>query len=512
MNLEKTVCDFFMRKITRCQYIAMISTVLCGLIAHGYMLNNKISYHDDVYYYFQVGETFRSGRWALGVIRECFLKLGIKNYSTPFWNGLLFILFLAIVSALLISILDIKQPLVAGFIGGILIVFPTSTSIFAYMFTTPYYGFSILLETLAVYLVVKNKKGGGIWGVLLIAFGNGIYQAYFGVATTLFVLVLLLSEDSFFSKWKKAWKYLLVLSAGLGFYFIGNKICTQITRTTLVDYQGIDEMTSVSAIGIVQAIIRAYKDFVLPLHGDFYGISAVLWIRLLYAFLFVILLISLIVDWCRQKSVIEKLFQLALYLLIPLSVNIVYVMTSSDASVVHTLMVVPYVFVLIYPIAFLLKNDSWEWLTGMYYIVIALMIVFYAKLDNTAYLKMTHQQETAISYYNTIISQIKGLDNYNPYMPVLFYGQRNITDKSIVYFPEYDTITLKGYSTNEYEFMSYWVDENFLKIHCGYQYQIPSNREEIIETEQFAEMPCYPAAGSVGIINETVVVKFAESE
>lgn len=512
MGFEQKVCDFFRNKVSKCQYMAMISTIVFGFIAHGYMLCNKLCYHDDSYAYFHVGSSFHSGRWFLGVIRECFLKVGIQNYSTPFWNGIIYIFFLAIVSGLLVALLDIKQPISAILVGAVLIVFPTTTSVFAYMFTAPYYGLAIFLVTFAVYVVAKNKKYGVFWGIVFLVLGMGIYQAYFGIATTLFILILLLSREEIAEKWKSAWKYLGVLCAGMIGYFICNKICLFLTKINLVDYQGVNEITSISVNGILHAIWHAYRDFLLPLHGDFYGISAILWVRILYFAIFTIFLIVLLVDFGEKKSILEKLFQLGLYFLIPLSINIVYVMTSSDASVIHTLMVFPYVFAIIYPIPFILKTNKLKWMKNVYYLVTVLLIIFYGKLDNTAYLKMTHQQEVAISYYNTVISEIKGLDGYEPNMPVLFYGQRNITDRTISYFPEYDAITLKGYSTNEYEFMSYYVDDNFLKIHCGYQYQNAPNRAQIVESEEFVSMPCYPCAGAVGIIDDTIVVKFSESE
>ena len=52
---------------------SLLKTVLCsatfwGLLAHGMVLFNKYSFHDDVRYFNEVGATYESGRWMLGIL------------------------------------------------------------------------------------------------------------------------------------------------------------------------------------------------------------------------------------------------------------------------------------------------------------------------------------------------------------------------------------------------------------------------------------------------------------
>lgn len=90
---------------------------------------NKISYHDDSCYYFGVGMTFGSGRWALGLIQKVMNKVGFLNYSSSWWNGGLCILLTAVCAVLLVELLQIRQKSYAVLLGALLIAFPAMASL-----------------------------------------------------------------------------------------------------------------------------------------------------------------------------------------------------------------------------------------------------------------------------------------------------------------------------------------------------------------------------------------------
>ena len=178
----------------------------------------------------------------------------------------------------------------------------------------------------------------------------GIYQAYFGIATALFILRLILCQEDIKKKWNSAWRDLGILVGGLLGYFIGNKICLHQKSLGMSDYQGLNQMGEMSIQNIIESVKLAYEQFFVPLNGDYYGITNVLWIQILFKILIGATFILLIISVCKKQGVLERVFQVILIILIPLSVNIVFVMTGSEGTLVHTLMVVPYVFVLLYPL------------------------------------------------------------------------------------------------------------------------------------------------------------------
>ena len=47
---------------------AFFSAAVFGLLAHGIMLFNKLSAHDDLHYLFELGTTVTTGRWTLHIL------------------------------------------------------------------------------------------------------------------------------------------------------------------------------------------------------------------------------------------------------------------------------------------------------------------------------------------------------------------------------------------------------------------------------------------------------------
>ena len=104
---------------------SLLKTVLCsatfwGLLAHGMVLFNKYSFHDDVRYFNEVGATYESGRWMLGILGSLSANLlGSKNYSLPVVNGTITILCIAAIVYLLADSLRIQsKPLVILLCGS----------------------------------------------------------------------------------------------------------------------------------------------------------------------------------------------------------------------------------------------------------------------------------------------------------------------------------------------------------------------------------------------------------
>ena len=106
---------------SREKWLAGAAVLICGLVTHGYILTNKISYHDDSVNYFGVGTTFGSGRWALGLIQKFLTKIDFFNYSSSWWNGLLSILLVAVCAMILSELFQIKHTGYAVLVGVLLI-------------------------------------------------------------------------------------------------------------------------------------------------------------------------------------------------------------------------------------------------------------------------------------------------------------------------------------------------------------------------------------------------------
>ena len=113
---------------------SLLKTVLCsatfwGLLAHGMVLFNKYSFHDDARYFNDVGATYESGRWMLGILGSLSANLlGSKNYSLPVVNGTITILCIAAIVYLLADSLRIQSKPLVILLCGSMVTFPSAVS------------------------------------------------------------------------------------------------------------------------------------------------------------------------------------------------------------------------------------------------------------------------------------------------------------------------------------------------------------------------------------------------
>lgn len=171
----------------------ILSTFFVGIFAHGYMLMNKISFHDDVYCLFELRGTYSLGRWGLGVIQYV-LSHTVGKYSMPLWAGVISLFFIAMSACMIIDLLEIEGRLQGALVGAIMVVSPAVTIVFCYMFTAGSYFFALFLSVLAVWLMERHYNFWGVTSaVICISFSLGIYQAYYCVGISI-VLLLFLRE------------------------------------------------------------------------------------------------------------------------------------------------------------------------------------------------------------------------------------------------------------------------------------------------------------------------------
>ncbi len=138
--------------------VPVFSTLLIGTLAHGYAFFNYLPTWDSISNLRGVGATVSSGRWLLDFVGKLF-----SEYSLPFVNGIISLIFITISVILILKIYDIRNNLFAILISGIVVSFPSVTSTFAFMFTADCYMISFTLSLLAVYLCKKYPRFGFIY-------------------------------------------------------------------------------------------------------------------------------------------------------------------------------------------------------------------------------------------------------------------------------------------------------------------------------------------------------------
>lgn len=493
--------------------IAFISAIIIGLIAHMYMFTNKLPNMDDLVGVDNFGVTFKNGRWFLWIVGAAAYHLNLV-FSMPWLNGLITLILLACSAGVISVLLDLKSNIASAIVGAALVVFPSWTATFFYMFTAPYYALAVFMSVWAIYFTVKVKKGCLV-AIPLIACAMGIYQAYLPFIATLFVVLLFLQlfeeNKTYLDVLKASFFYLLNLFAGVVVYFIAMKLSLLVTHQSLNTYKGLDSMGKFSLSRIPDIFRTILVNFFGVFLNNNLEISYNLITKIMYLILFVVVLllvVQFIYGFIQKSDYMKAIETVILLLVYILAINSIYIMCAEG---IYSLMYYSYVFLMIFPLALLdrsfgkienyKKNSMLEWIVTL---VLICGIGSYCQYANAEYLSMKLSFEQAKSYFTTIITQIKSVDGYTDNCKVALVGN-DIQDETLYRNDVMDRLMMTGRDATIAEAYS---REYFIKYYCGFDAQyvsIDDLSEDIIK-----EMPVYPSDGSIQMVGNVVVVKLSE--
>ena len=515
------------RKHSKRTFIEVICcTLIMGLLAHGIMLFNKLSWHDDIQHGYRkiaIEKPIGMGRWLRALLSSLVAKFfGGYNLSLPLFHGIVSILFIALSAYLVVIIFDIQEKLPRFVICGIMVCFPVVTSIFAYMFTAPYYFFSLFLSVAAVFMVSEAITWPrALASSILMCLSLGIYQAFFPVSVSLLVMLVfyqILSGkfQNNASLIKQCVCFIGICLASAIEYVIVSKAVMAIMHLPAVDYMGFSTIGQSGIEAYLHAFIRCYKSFFMHFETDFENLFPA-GIGLIQKAVIVIYLVSSLILVIRRfkenkfQGVILALIALAL----PVCINLMYLMsaTSPDSSI-HTLMfyaqatLYVYIICAVRYISIDKKKVTAILYRGTVFLFLALSIT-HAYFDNACYLKAQIIEQRTISYSDVLTARIKGTEGYSDNMPVCFVTTGK-TDKTITSMKAFSLVKIKPYDDEYLRIPHHFFFTNLLacmKQWCGFDPKYV-DQKAFRTLEEVEEMPSYPDDGSIRIIDDTVVIKW----
>ena len=500
------------RRIPRQYLLCFFSTLIWGLLAHGMTLFNKYSLYEDVSQLFGVGATYQSGRWMLDILHRLEVFLLGGSYSLPLLNGLVTILYIGLTGCLICKLLSIEKTGSCIALGGILVTTPVLTGTFGYMFTAPHYALGLLMGVAGV--VVVCKKSGWVHllcGTFLISCAMGVYQAVLPVVLGLllirFIHITFAQKDwSVRVYCQKAGYMLLACALFMGLYFLINKLYLHYKSATLLSYQGIDTAGKLPVSTYLKRALYAYKEFLLPSKDSsaYMYPNGMIWLYRLAQLAAGLLTIRMLV--CYGKRFMALLLPICL---LPLAMNFIYVMC--DKADIHSLMVYNHVLLFIYLLwisGTALRDDSKlpkKLLAAMLAIPL-LLSGLYVRYDNVCYLKAEFVQEQTIRYFTTLVTRIQSTPGYRDDMAVNFLNFNEKADSTLTQNEGFDSIAIIPYYDTG-DMVNSFASRSFIRYWCGFDpvYDYAGYTED----PQVQAMPCYPDDGSIAVINDTIVVKFA---
>lgn len=498
-------------------------SLVAGALAHGVALFNKLSWHDDLNYGLKLSQNqvIRLGRWLRGALGALVAALfNGKNISLPLVYGLASLLLIALSSHVVIRLMDIRRKPLRMAVCALMAAFPVVTSTLSYMFTAPYYFLALLLSVLAVYIAAERPRWDGFLAAMLcVACGLGLYQAYFPVAVSLFVIRLIyeIADGRHATLGKAILRgvyFLAVCACGMILYFAIWKATMAAMGLSASTYQGFSDIGSAKFKAYKRAVKMAYRRFILIFGKkkteNVYPMSLG-WAQWALEGLSLLCALALAVRCFRRKKRLQAAMLAVLAAGLPVCFNLIYVMSASASDTnVHTLMLYAQCMLYVFLAAALelLLRDGGKAVKALYRVAIVallLMVCLDVTFDNACYVKAEMMMSQTLSDLTTLVTRIKSVEGYTDELPICLSKTghkdatlaKNTVFEDIKIYP-FNKLYPYHYRWDMYSYLRYWV--GFQPVYVDYT---KFGHEEEIEA-----MPDYPDDGSIKIIDGTVVVKW----
>ncbi len=497
--------------ITKKDCAAVFTAIIMGLITHMRVFVHDIPNHDGMSGIHFDQNMITSGRWFLRV--ACGIS---SDYTLPWLIGILSILYLSVTALLLQRFFKVERTLTAGLVAALLIVYPTLTSNFAYMFTADGYMLALLLAVLAVWLVEQGKLGF-VWGAVALGFSMGIYQAYLSFAMVLALYAVCriwFFEQEHKNKIAYTFRYVFMGGLGVTIYYGMLQMLLFVQNTSLSGYQGIGETTTNSFIDVVGQV---YKDFAVhTLKGN------ILMQKGLLTVCIVILLMASLVVLGKALWKAGSLKNVWTYACIMVAVAVTPICFNAMLLIspnvkYHSLMRYQWVIIPMIALVILDKHSSvfslpkkqafFTW-TGI--LLAALISYQYIVVCNIGYFNLEKKYEKTYAYCLRLLEQMEETEGYYHGMPVAMIGV--VGDH---YLPSTDDtvgVTDSFIGING-DYLFYTADnyKAFMEYYFGVKIEVVPLEEmpEIIASPEYNALHSFPKANSMKVVDGKLYIKTA---
>ncbi|KIL46629.1 hypothetical protein KP77_27560 [Jeotgalibacillus alimentarius] len=497
--------------------IAFIAAAVIGFLTHMYVMTNTLPNHDGLINVYNTQEKFVSGRFFLSPLA------GISSYfDLPWLIGALSILYLSLTAVFVTILFDLKKTMSIVIAAGMIAAFPTVGATFSYMFTADAYMLANLLTVIAL-VIAKKWRFGFIPAALIFFVSVGTYQANLTMllvfAGVYLIKELLKKESTLKDFFIPLLRFSGVAVIGMGLYYVLFKVYQTFFAGQITNYQGLNE---VGAGGeSLRATLGKIKDSGLEFF--FHGFVTDAFPRL-YSLLntgfFIVLTIGLILA-VIYNQLYKQPAKLALLIgslgALPFLTYLLYFV--SPGVTYHMLMVMAISSIYLLPIIiydqmtfakripFTAKAYSW-----IAVLLISVIIYNFAVISNIAYFNMNLRYEKSFSTMNRVLDRMEQTEGYSELQQIGFIGapdiRSNLGIKVWKSIPEMTGAMGDSFIAHP-PHMEYMLNTYF-----GEDYYLISDYtlEEFKAMPEVQEMPVWPEEGSIQLVDNTLIVKFADYE
>ncbi|MGM9549245.1 MAG: glucosyltransferase domain-containing protein [Faecousia sp.] len=490
--------------------VPLAASLLAGFLAYTFSFTNKLLNHDEAFCLFSKGATVDSGRWGLGGIDIVF-----PNFSMPWIYGVLTILLMAVSVCVIIHIFEVRSRLFQALLAGCILVFPSLTGTFAYMFTASSFAVSFLLAVSAVWFARKPSIVWGIPALVCMVASLSIYQSYISVAAGLMVLVLirrLLQEEEILPVIRQGVYFLLLLIVSLGLYYAATQVILQLKHVRFNAYA--DSNVSFSLSALPAGIARAYCSFFAFFSEGKAGLMPTVFSRWMHGIGIAAAGVMLVIWGTKHRQPGRLALLIVLTAILPLAVNCMYLFTVPES--IHTLVL--YGFICVYVLIILAADtclplsDSgriWGLLRSIGLnaaaVSMAAVIMCNIYIANAAGLRLYLRYENTRSFYTALVADLQQTPGFDENTRLAVAG----TYQEPEFYENFSFLQqltgTAGIRPDSYS------REKFLEYYLGFSIPFASEAEiaQIQASPEYEQMPVYPYYGSIQKIGDLLVVKLS---
>ena len=506
-NMPEQIINKIKKSILPQWKVCFIWALIMGLCAHLYKITNWLPNWDSLVFRYDSQNMISMGRWFLAVV--CAPS---SFYDLPFIAGIMAIIFHGLGAVCICKMFGVRKNITAALIGAVAITFPTVTSVMMYNYVADGYALAFLFSCVAAMLLTKDKPCY-IGSLVLIALSAGIYQAY--ITVTIMLLILSLILDVIYKNIDtknlliKCLKFLLTGVLGMALYYLVMTILLKITGTTLLEYQGFDNATSLKGIDIAGALYTIKESFICYFFDFSKGVNV---FGIINAIVFILTFILYLADVIKNKLTIGKILMLAVFvILLPIGASVLSFINSSIDY--HNLMKMGF---LVFYLFFILQYENSEQnalKSWAIFGISALLIFNQIIIANVSYHKLNMAYEKSYGTLIRIADRIEQTEGTKECDRILVLGSLPESEAYSAVLPPDMTGTTDGYILRaDDEIVGQSVLCSALNDYCQKDYKFVSGEEKsnLLKRIDTDSLYNWPAKNSISVIDNVIVIKLGD--
>lgn len=493
-----------------------------GLLTYFMMMSlNLVNDVDGIWHL----SNFIAGDWEISLGR------GLQRYAdrarfgivSDSFNSMLTILLIAMANAIISMKFRFNSAVYKLLFITILVANPVVCYALSYSYMSVNFGLAYFFSVMAFCCINSNEKwktviAGGVSGACFFAISMAFYQAYICVTCVLivmYIMKMLIEKQEF----RKILKYTMV---GLSVFVLGGLLYLLITKALL--YRAGVQMASYKGASsanlplMLKSLPESLKQCYLQFSNFIFNqkaLSNLEFINIVLLGICVVYLVTVIIQFLKlwKQHVWSALMFLAMIIILPVaSCAVLLLAVGSSMSGLMSMGIV--LCIVLLGIIVPTEGKIGFWLKRTYIFVLIAFAWFQLSAVTNDQLALKEGKTATITLTENIVSELCR-EGYleDEYQAVAFVGRPGNNDRfaqSTAYNMANGYARFGCWSTAARNNRESWngVISNFLGLNLNLCSDL--KYDEIIKMEQVANMPEFPAEGSICVIDNIVVVKVSE--